>query len=85
MAATTNATTMAILRFSARPSGVTKPTRANNNKTTGNSKAKPKANIKRIINDKYSLMRGSSSIGKAPAAPPISNDTKNPHAIGVTT
>ena len=59
------------------------PTFANNTNNTGNSKLNPKANIKTIIKERYSLTFASSCIGIVVWVLRVSNDKKNLIANGI--
>jgi len=67
IAAITNAVKIAYFLLLARSSGVMIPVLTNNNRITGNSKHNPKAKISFIINERYSDILGSSSIGREPS------------------
>ena len=84
IAATIKAIRIAYFLFSARSSGVKIPDFVKSNRITGNSKQIPNAKINFIINDKYSEILGSNSIGKAPSILVIWNEIKKSQAKGIT-
>ena len=65
--AITKAVKIAYFLLLARSSGVIIPVLTSNNKMTGNSKHNPKAKMSFIINERYSDILGSSSIGSEPS------------------
>ena len=67
IAATTKAIRIAYFLLLARSSGVMIPVLTSNNNNTGNSKHNPKAKISFIINERYSDILGSNSIGREPS------------------
>ena len=67
IAAITKAVKIAYFLLLAKSSGVITPVLTNNNKMTGSSKHNPKAKISFIINERYSDILGSNSIGREPS------------------
>ena len=84
IAAITKAVKIAYFLLFAKSSGVMIPVLTSNNNITGNSKQRPNAKINFITKDKYSDIRGSSSIGREPSTPLTWNDKKKSHAKGIT-
>ena len=84
IAAATKATTIAYFRFDFSPSELTIPTLARRTRSTGSSKATPKAKMRRITSDRYWSTFGSRVIARLPPAPDVSKLAKNSQASGMT-